>query len=559
MLLEFMEVNKTPCLVVNNLNPITAESIFGLRKLAYKTIYIAPAYKPFIDITLADFRTIFKDDLKLSNNLQKFLDKNKVYTPKYVSKPFQHQMEGTEYCLDLLRAGALYDPGLGKSKIIIDVINTLREKTLILSPLIGLYNTWEKEIQIHGDNLPFSIYHGTPKSKKKAIEKFRDDGLILLTTYETAKKDLQVILELNYAIIIADESHKMRSIKSGISKTALKLSEKAYRRIISSGTPTLGDPRHIYCQLKFLSPVLVPDYHVFKLNYLIFKEARGKTFPVGFKNLNVLNEKVNLVCKRKTKEECIDLPERTITDIHVELSSDQNKTYKDLSLNIPTMGLNISNILVALRKMHETCGGTLKNNNKLPICDTCIHVQDCVRNEIKPYTQQCKIETKAPIPTINIFKKNPKLDALLELLDMILIDPKHKVIIFANYVAELDLIEEKTKQYGIQRLSKFMVKGYNLDFRILLGQISQGQSFTFNEAQYMIIFSCSLDLKDYLQAIDRNYRIGQTQNTTIYRIIAKDTIDEKIFEAIEKKQEISEYIVNSTINVGKSIQRPTLV
>jgi SNF2 family DNA or RNA helicase len=148
------------------------------------------------------------------------------------------------------------------------------------------------------------------------------------------------------------------------------------------------------------------------------------------------------------------------------------------------------------------------------------------------------------------FDDNPKLEMMTEMLQNILVEPTHKCIIWAYFKEELNLIEETLKK---EEIGYIRVDGSNSDkgpklsvafqndpnIRVWLGQISTGVALTLTAATYMIYYSVSYDLGHYLQSIDRNYRIGQRNSVTVYRLTCENSVLEFLYRALDQKENIA--------------------
>lgn len=377
----------------------------------------------------------------------------------------------------------------------------------------------------------------------------------------------QYLEDIDYKIIIADESHCIKSSSSQQTKTVLALSRKAPRRVLMSGTPALGDPRHLQPQMKFLAPCIIPEDGLEFMNKYLVRSTWNKRIVTGFKNLNVLNSRVQRVAIRKSKEECLDLPERQIIDLHYSLSAEQQKIYNTL---ISAMAielqeffggdtesmLEVQHAAVLLNKLGQVSSGFIyTNTNKAEVCNNCPHLQTCVASNTQPFTSACSVYPALPTKEYKIVKDNPKLDLLEEKLEDILEDPSRKVIIWGVYEPELDMIEEliekhkwghvrvdgKTSSKIQARIDRFNTEK---DCRVYLGQIGTGVGITLNAATYMIFYALDWSLGNYLQAIDRNYRVGQGQKVIVYRFIGNGTIDEYKAKSLSEKRDISSTLTN---------------
>jgi SNF2 family DNA or RNA helicase len=181
-----------------------------------------------------------------------------------------------------------------------------------------------------------------------------------------------------------------------------------------------------------------------------------------------------------------------------------------------------------------------------------------------PFTPACKVE-QTPREDVKYTKENPKLEALEGLFDTLLAEGElngkkvsRKVIVWAHHHPEMNAIEANLKKRGVgyvrvdgrtgnkiqERITKF-----NTDpgTRVYLGQIATGVGITLNAATYMVYYSLDWSLRNYLQSIDRNYRAGQTEKVTVYRLLGKGTVDEYKVLALDQKKDLSNLL---TSNIG---------
>jgi SNF2 family DNA or RNA helicase len=380
---------------------------------------------------------------------------------------------------------------------------------------------------------------------------------------EESKLAPQWLKDIDFKIIAADESQNLNNGSADQTKAAVALSKQAPRRYLMSGTPTLGDPRHLYSQMKFLSPAIIPEtWREFEDMFLVKGHPFNKKVVTGFKNINILNERVNRVAIRKTKEECLDLPPRTIIDIPIDLSAEQKKLYnkmvEEMQVDLQEFfesesTLAVQNTAVLLNKLAQiTSGFIIDSQRKADICDTCPHLVKCVESNIQPYTMKCQVVQKPPPGALNFLKENPKLTALEGLLDEILANENSKVIIWGQYHAELDSIEALLTKRKLEFVRggegniQKRIDTFNNDpkCRVYLSHVATGVGITLNSAAYMIFYALPWSLGHYLQAIDRNFRAGQLMKTFVYRLIAAETVDQFKATALAEKKDLSAMLTN---------------
>ena len=561
---NFTYVNGTPVFTLPALGK-KYKRVFGAHFFRKERLWVFPAFYPYHEDVVRDLQIVepeleFDDEAKIHiEHCDRITNGvNPAWLDGFfVTKPFEHQKEALTFAHRNLRCGLLLDMGLGKTKIVVDLLRSIQAKALVLTPTVGL-GTWMDEVVLHsGGKLHPVCVKGTPKKKKEAIAASVDAD-ILVVSYDTAKSQAYqglIFDTFDYDVIVADESHYLRGAFTARTKAARALASKASRRLILSGTPSLGNPLHLYGQLAFLGNYIpATDYWKFKKHYLVTAKGNDK-FVVGYKNLDMLHRKVHRISICKKSEECLDLPERTMTDVPYEPSKEQRKLYNDLVdgalIDLGEDKLYESdNAAVTLQKLLQVMSGFLHLPDP-PVCNECVHVQQCVLNDIKPFTPACPIHSEPHERETKRLKQNPKLAALDELLDGILAEEGNKAIVWAYFREELNNIEDhlKSKDIGYIRIDGSnsrkgheLSKRFNGDpsVRVWLGQVGTGVALTLNAAAYMVYYGWTFRLDDYLQSMARNYRIGQAAKTFVYRLVAKGSIERFVMRALEAKLDLAE-------------------
>lgn len=576
----FTHWNGTPAFALPSLGKFL-KRILGAVWIEKKGIWLFPAYYPFVEDVVRDLRIVVPNiqfngkaqaQITAAADLKKQLETFDIplrddFT--FFTKPYKHQEEATKFILAMYRCGIFYDMGLGKTKAVIDVVRHEQLPTLVLSPLVGVH-AWTSEIATHAEESEIQLIPliGPPKKRAKLLSTEGPTADIVVTTYDTAKREFDNIIKyFKYHMIVADESHYLRTHTSARTKCAVALASHAYRRVLLSGTPSLGNPLHLYGQLAFLgNHIPATDFWTFRRRYTITQSrafgGKNKKFIVGFKNLDILNDKVQRIAIRRKKEECLDLPERQIIDVPFEVKGEQKALYNELVINsVAELDsgeiVESANAGVMIQKLLQVLSGFFI----IPppkVCDGCQYLKECVDNKIKPFTKRCRMHPKPHKNKIRRLKANPKLEVLDELLEGILAEDRNKIIIWAYFREELRIIEELLKAKEVKYLR---VDGSNStdgpeyskqfqtdpETRVWLAQISTGVALTLTAATYMIYFDLSYDLGAYLQSMDRNYRIGQKNAVTVYRITSKNSVLEYVSKSLSQKQNIADTL-SDTIN-----------
>jgi SNF2 family DNA or RNA helicase len=372
-----------------------------------------------------------------------------------------------------------------------------------------------------------------------------------------------LLQEIPFEVIILDESHRIKNISSKRTKIISELGKKAHYRYLLTGTISMGNPLDLYPQLAFLARYLCPEsYYEYKKQFCTVSKY-NENIVTGYKNLHVLSKRVNLISSERHINDCVDLPDLTDIDIKFSLTPEQlrdyNKLVNSIELDFGDYG-TVKNINggVRLNKLLQICSGFLysKDDAAVQVCDDCPHLFDCIEEVIRPATRRCKRydELKGLVKTHTLrYSENPKLKALEDLLEDLLSDPDEKVVIWANMDAEMDdvaqlLAKSKLQYVRVDGSTTSNIKALadrfnnNRDCRVYLGQESTGISINLVSARYAVYYSRSWSLEHWLQSRAREYRIGQTRKTVIYRLVAERSVEVQQLIALDSRQDIAKML-----------------
>ena len=440
--------------------------------------------------------------------------------------------------------------GTGKTKVLIDNLAMLYDKgkidgALIIAPK-GVVKTWyEQELPTH---LPDHIENVTvlwqPNITKSQEEKLNslfeiETALhILIMNVEALSTDKGVkfaykFLNSHKVLMAIDESTTIKTPAAKRTKNIIDLGEKAKYRRIMTGSPITKNPLDLYTQCYFLDPYLLDhaSYYSFRNRYAIMKtmHVRGRSIQVvsKFQNLSELSDVVKTFSDRVLKEDCLDLPPKNFTKRHIILTHDQRKIYEQMKKAAMAV-LNgkvttTMTVLTQLMRLHQiTCGHFTADDG-----------------------------TTQLIP-------NNRITELMNILE----ETEGKVIIWANYQRDVNqIIKNVTEKYG----EGSIVDYYGLtpqedrqdnirkfqngpECRFLIGTPQTGgYGITLTKANTVVYYSNGYDLEKRLQSEDRAHRIGQKKNVTYIDLIAEDTVDEKIVEALRKKINIASEVLGEEL------------
>lgn len=470
---------------------------------------------------------------------------------EFKTKPFDHQIEGFNYGMNNDKWLLGDEQGLGKTKQVIDIACAKKQERnykhcLIICGVNGLKWNWQGEIETHSSEQGW-ILGQRWKGKNRDSEGKETKGKWMIGSNVDKLNDAQTLDRLPYFIITnveslrdskicdalvkackkgeinmiaADEVHKMKNPQSQQGKAFLKL--QAETMIAMTGTPLMNTPLDLFIILKWLG-YETHTFYAFKNHYCEMGGFGGYQI-VGYRNLNELQERLNKIMLRRLKDDVLDLPEKTIVDEYVEMTSAQSKIYKEvtseLKANIDKLKMS-NNPLAEMIRLRQATGYT-----------------GILSSDIQ---------------------ESAKLDRLEELVDDAIQNGK-KVIIFSNWTQITDEVLVRLNEKGINTLQitgetkdeerQLNVKKFQEDkkYKVIVGTTgAMGTGLTLTEASIEIFMDEPWNKALYDQATDRAHRIGQKNNVTIYNLLAKGTIDEKIHQLVYKKGKMSDLLVDNIV------------
>ncbi len=451
-----------------------------------------------------------------------------------------YQQKGFEWLklLAEVNAGACLadDMGLGKTLQAICFITDRLEQSpqsiaLIVCPSSLIYN-WQQEIEKFAPHIRSYIHHGTSR-KIENIQSAEMD--ICITSYGTMRADIEKLAAINFDVAVMDESHNVKNPSAQSTKAMYQL--RAGAKIALSGTPVMNNTFDLYAQLEFLLPGMFGSKEFFKREY-----ADAIDRDRNEEKLLALQKLTAPFILRRTKEQVAkDLPEKTESVLWCNMSMQQKDMYNafkeniksNLFLNIKEEGLGKSKLAVlqGIMKLKQICSSPL----------------------LLPQEEQ----TTA---------LSVKTEILLEELSNL---GNHKILVFSQFKKMLDLLADTFTKKGIlfyqldgstapkQRAS--MVKDFQEDGNttnvFLISLLAGNTGLTLTAADYVFLFDPWWNNAVQQQAIDRTHRIGQTKNVFAYKMICKDTIEEKIIQLQQRKKELSDHLIGDNEGFVKQLSK----
>jgi len=464
--------------------------------------------------------------------------------PKGIKAKLRHyQEDGFQWLcfLEEFQWGGILadDMGLGKTLQVITFFKYLikKDKTnnLVVVPTSLLYN-WQNELEKFAPSLKVYFYYGPQRDKNtKLFDKYD----LVITSYGHMLSDIETLKDYNFNYVVLDESQAIKNPASKRFKAARLL--KANNRIAMTGTPIENNTFDLYAQLSFLNPGFLGSAKGFKNDF-----AKAIDSERNVEKAEELQKLIKPFVLRRTKDQVAkELPDKTEEILYCEMGASQRKVYdayrntyqKKLSHKIEEEGLNKSRftVLEGLMKLRQ-------------ICDS---------PNILAGDEKYKGESV-------------KIDLLLEHIKEK--TGKHKILIFSQFTRMLKQIEMKIGEEGInyeyldgKSTTKKRAKSVdnfqnNIDCRVFLISLKAGGTgLNLMAADYVYIVDPWWNPAVENQAIDRCYRIGQKKNVIAYRLICKNTVEEKIVELQNKKKTIAGDIITTDENVIKKMGKEELI
>ncbi len=415
------------------------------------------------------------------------------------------------------------DMGLGKTiQTITLLLSKPGKKSLIITPTSVLYN-WKNEFEKFAKELKIGIIHGSLKERSRIIDNYNDYD-VLLTTYGTLRRDLNLYEDKNFDFCIIDEGQNIKNKASKISEAVKSI--KANTKIALTGTPIENNLLELWSIFDFIMPMYLFSVEKFKEKFM-----KGND-----EDLKELKELISPFILRRLKEEVLDeLPEKIEKEYIIPMSTKQRQVYNSYMREVK-------------KKLKEN------KDNKILIFSF-----------ITKLRQLCL----DPSLLIEDFKEeSSKIKAIEEIVEEAL-EGNKKIIIFSQFTSALNKIGNKLKTNNIKylyldgsinakerlRLADEFNEGNTNIFLISLKAGGVGLNLT--SANIVVHFDPWWNPAVENQATDRAYRIGQKNIVEVIKLISKDTIEEKIIRLQEEKKELISKVIDGNMLTGDKLNSIT--
>lgn len=441
-----------------------------------------------------------------------------IYYIKMKYEPHSYQIHAIERMLEEPALGLLMDPGLGKTSCTLAAFDLLKEagivsNMLVICPLRPMYETWPTEVEKWNDfkNLTYTFLHGPNKANnvhsKADIYLINPEGLKWLNNYKW-----------KFDMLVVDESTKFKNNKSKRFQMLKKRLQQFKRRYILTGTPAPNGLIDLWSQIYMLDGGAALGKYIthYRRSYFYPLIQNGHIvykWGLSADSEKLITEKIKPITIRLDQKDYLKLPDLIIKDYYVDLPSKAKKIYKEMEKEFivelkKTKIVTATNAAAMTIKIRQIANGGLYTSIK------------------KDWE--------------NIHYEKAKVAA--EIVDEL---AGKRVLISYDFKHDRERIMEELKEFepryiggGVSAISaKKRLKDWkNGSYPVLLGHpASISHGLNLQSGNHIILHSLTWNLEDNDQFIQRLWRQGQKKTVFVYRIIARNTIDEMIIDALAGK------------------------
>lgn len=439
-----------------------------------------------------------------------------------------HQREGVAFLTGQEGGLLAFEQGLGKTFVAIEAFARLlgasrADRMLVICPN-SLKRNWVAELAKFAPALSVDVAEGKPKERRSIFRQSK--AHVVITSYETARAEVTALLALSQrsrTVLVLDESHAAKNWKSLTSASVREVAPYCSFRWLLSGTPVTNTATDLYSQIQVVDP------KGRRLGSLESFTAMLEEDPEA----NFARAVIDELILRRTKDQCLDLPEKTFSDIRVELPAWQRRLYDQMRDEM------VAEVEAMDGERYRASAATV----------------------LAKLTRLVQLASNPSLIFPELDTAPAKFEALDGLVSDILSVPGRKLILWSNYIRTIESLLERipgsvaiyggTKNDERQEIAARFQN--DPDVRVLIANpAAAGTGFTLTAASFTIYESLSWRYDHYAQSQDRNHRIGQTEPVTYLRLVAVDTIEEAIIAGLERKSELARTLLGDE-QVGGAI------
>lgn len=403
-------------------------------------------------------------------------------------------------------------------------IGNKKKASLVVSPS-SLTLNWQNEAAKFTNELKTMVIRGTLPERKRQIEEI-DNYDLVITSYDLLKRDIELYKQKDYSFrfMIADEAQYLKNSNTQNAKSMKQI--KADTKYALTGTPIENSLAELWSIFDFIMPGYLFTYRKFKNMYEtpIVKDGDEKVLE----KLKMMIEP--FILRRNKKDVLTELPDKTVTVLNNEMGEEQRNIY-------------LSYLLSAKQEIAEQIELNGYENTHMQILAALTRLrQICCHPSLFMEGYQAG---------------SSKLEQCIEIIEEAT-NGGHKILLFSGYTSMFEFIEKELEQRNIKYFK--LTGSTKVDERIklvdefnempeikvfLISLKAGGTGLNLTGADMVIHYDPWWNISTENQATDRAYRIGQKNNVQVYKLITKNSIEEKIYELQERKAELADNMLDT--------------
>lgn len=408
------------------------------------------------------------------------------------------------------------DMGLGKTAQTIAHIaiehaaGRLDRPALIVVPT-SLVANWTSELAKFAPDLGVTVLHGLDRHERRG----QLDGLhVVITTYTVLARDIAEMVEIPWHIVVLDEAQAIKSPDAKATRAVCQLDTR--HRLCLSGTPIENNLEELWSQFAFLMPGLLGDRRSFAKRFRTPIEKKGDPL----RRLQLIRRIKPFILRRTKSEVATELPPKHTILRRITLAPAQRELYETIRATL-------------YDKVREQVAIHSLAQSRIVVLDALLKLR-----------QACCDPRLVKLPSARLVESSSKLDDLLEMMTEMLAEGR-RILLFSQFTSMLDLIKPRLREAGIafaelrgdtrdrgEPVRSFEAGEVPL---FLISLKAGGRGLNLTSADTVIHYDPWWNPAVEDQASDRAHRIGQTKSVFVYKMIAADTVEERIVELQERK------------------------
>jgi SNF2 family DNA or RNA helicase len=440
---------------------------------------------------------------------------------------WRHQVEAFDRAMPLRGAMLAMAMGTGKSKVAIDLIQNRHHRLTVITCPKSVVANWPDEIERH-QAVQFMTVALTEKSvalkterAKQAVAAAQHLGLplVLIINHESLWREpfASWLATAGVDCLVVDEIHRAKAPGGRFSMYLSRVGRRIPWRLGLTGTPMPHSPLDVYAQYRFLNPnIFGTSYARFRARFAVMGGFDGKQV-VGYQNEREMRARFESIAYQ-ADDTVVELPEVMHLRRTFALEGEAKRIYRELERefvsDVHEGTVTVSNALTKLLRLQQITGGAVTDDDRVS-------------------------------RVLHTGKRALLADVLEDLA------PREPVVVFARFHADLDAIRAAAVESGrtVAELS-----GRRDELRawqdgaadVLACQIqSGGVGINLTRARFCVYYSLGFSLAEYLQSLKRTHRPGQTRPVTYVHLLAAGTVDERVYQALAKRQDVVESILRA--------------